>query len=110
MTKVRIYGGEEVFADFGQDFEAGGLPTLTVQGQRAKGYSSLCKINLKKASKCFFLSQVLEYYEVRPPKPATQVASPKTPFVCTSLEPLRVNSTVNSRRSTAMVLRRLAPT
>ena len=33
---------------------------------------------VKKRKKSFFLSHNLEYYEDRPPKPATQVSSPKT--------------------------------
>jgi hypothetical protein len=64
--------------DFFEEIDAGGLPTLAGSGQSAKGFSSLCKINLKKPSKYFFMSSVLEYYEDRPPKPATQVASSKT--------------------------------
>ncbi|KPW25036.1 Polysaccharide deacetylase protein [Pseudomonas cannabina] len=47
-------------------------------GTSAKSYSSSCEINFKKVSKSFFLSSLLLYYEYRPPKPATQVASSKT--------------------------------
>ncbi|KPX32753.1 Polysaccharide deacetylase family protein [Pseudomonas coronafaciens pv. garcae] len=56
----------------------GELPTLNVLRTPAKSYSSSCEINFKKLSKRFFLSSLLLYYEYRPPKPATQVASSKT--------------------------------
>ncbi|RML94563.1 hypothetical protein, partial [Pseudomonas savastanoi] len=59
-------------------FGVGGLPTLNVLCTSAKLYSSGCEINFKKLSKSFFLSSLLLYYEYRPPKPATQVASSKT--------------------------------
>jgi hypothetical protein len=64
--------------EFRAYFERGGLPTVSALTQVAKGYSSYCEINFKKVSKSFFLSWVLRYYHYRPPKPATQVASPQT--------------------------------
>jgi hypothetical protein len=40
----------------------------------------MLKNKLQKPEKHFFMSQVLRYYDSRPPNPATQVASSQTPL------------------------------